>query len=111
MHLPAARRLRASGCCRLFAGRSAVQLAVYSAKSIARLGPRAFSLSLCAALALGAGPGHTRGGILPSVRARTTDSALVRPESVPSDAELEAAGARIGTISVDPRNIFDTTKP
>jgi outer membrane translocation and assembly module TamA len=28
---------------------------------------------------------------------------------VPSDAELEAAGARIGTVHVEPRNIFDTT--
>jgi outer membrane protein assembly factor BamA len=30
---------------------------------------------------------------------------------VPSDAELEAADARIGAIRVDPQNIFDTSKP
>ena len=31
-----------------------------------------------------------------------------RPEGVPSDATLEAAGARIGKVFVDARNIFDT---
>jgi len=30
-----------------------------------------------------------------------------RPAGLPSDAELEARGARIGAIEIDPRNIFD----
>jgi hypothetical protein len=50
------------------------------------------------------------GDLLPSVRSRTTDTRLARPADVPSDAELEAAGARIGTVYIDPRNIFDTSR-
>lgn len=34
-----------------------------------------------------------------------------RPADVPSDAELEAAGARIGEIEIDPRNIFERGDP
>jgi hypothetical protein len=30
-----------------------------------------------------------------------------RPADLPSDAELEAAGAVIGTIEIDARDIFD----
>jgi hypothetical protein len=51
----------------------------------------------------------TAGDILPSVRSRALHISAERPEGVPSDAELEAAGARIGTVVIDPRNIFDTS--
>lgn len=34
-----------------------------------------------------------------------------RPPDVPSDAALEAAGAVIGKIEIDPRNIFDESDP
>lgn len=34
-----------------------------------------------------------------------------RPAGVPSDAELEAAGARIGSIDIDVENIFDKNDP
>jgi hypothetical protein len=50
------------------------------------------------------------GDILPSVRSRTTDTRLTRPDDVPSDSELEAARARIGTVYIDPQNIFDTSR-
>lgn len=50
-------------------------------------------------------------GLLPDVRARTTHEPLKRPDSVPSDAELEAAHARIGTVTIVPRNIFDLSRP
>jgi hypothetical protein len=38
-------------------------------------------------------------------------AALAQPAPLPSFAELEAAGARIGEIRVLPRNIFDTENP
>jgi hypothetical protein len=65
----------------------------------------------CAALALVSESVRARGGILPSVRSRTTHAALVRPPEVPLDADLEAAGARIGTVTIDPQNIFDPSLP
>ncbi|MEJ0035434.1 MAG: BamA/TamA family outer membrane protein [Gammaproteobacteria bacterium] len=51
------------------------------------------------------------GGILPDVRARTTHERLDRPVGVPSDAELESAHARIGTVTILAHNIFDTARP
>jgi hypothetical protein len=65
----------------------------------------------CAALALASDGVQARGGILPSVRSRTTHAQLVRPAEVPSDEELEAAAARIGTVTIDPQNIFDPSNP
>jgi hypothetical protein len=65
----------------------------------------------CAAVALGSGAASARGDILPSVRSRTTGPRVARPEGVPSDAELEEAGARIGNVLIDPRNVFDTSRP
>lgn len=50
-------------------------------------------------------------GLLPDVRARTSHEPLQRPDGVPSDADLEAAHARIGTVIVVPRNIFDPSRP
>ncbi|HEV7715040.1 MAG TPA: hypothetical protein VGO53_05575 [Steroidobacteraceae bacterium] len=42
------------------------------------------------------------------MRSRTLHINAERPEGVPADAELEAAGARIGEVHIEPRNIFDT---
>jgi len=50
-------------------------------------------------------------GLLPDLRARTTHDALQRPDDVPSDADLEAAHARIGKVIVVARNIFDPSRP
>jgi Omp85 superfamily domain len=52
------------------------------------------------------------GAILPAFAAKLTDKehtriAEPRPADVPSDAELEAAGAIIGTVEIATRNIFD----
>src|SRR5882757_10845180 len=52
------------------------------------------------------------GAILPAFAAKLTDKEHTRieeprPADVPSDSELEAAGAVIGKIDIDPRNIFD----
>jgi hypothetical protein len=49
---------------------------------------------------------------LPAFAAKLTDKEHTRieeprPADVPSDSELEAAGAVIGKIDIDPRNIFD----
>ena len=51
------------------------------------------------------------GGLLPNVRARTTHDKLDRPAEVPSDEVLESAHARIGTVTIVARNIFDTARP
>ena len=50
-------------------------------------------------------------GLLPDLRARTTHEKLDRPDTVPSDEVLETAHARIGTVTVIARNIFDTARP
>ena len=52
----------------------------------------------------------------PSVAAKLTDKEHTRieesrPADVPDDATLEAAGAVIGTIDIDIRNIFDRSDP
>ena len=62
----------------------------------------------CACITLVAAMQTLAGEILPSVRSRTHHVPTERPEGVPSDAALEQAGARIGKVIVDPRNIFDT---
>lgn len=46
----------------------------------------------------------------PIAEPRSADDAK-SPERIPSFAELEAAGARIGEIRVDPQNIFDPEDP
>jgi outer membrane protein assembly factor BamA len=50
-------------------------------------------------------------GILPGATARVTREASRRPADLPSDAELAAAGARIGEIRIRPLDIFDTSIP
>src|ERR1700687_1440456 len=51
-------------------------------------------------------------GSEPALAAKLTDKEHTRieeprPADIPSDAELEAAGAVIGKIEIDSRNIFD----
>lgn len=65
----------------------------------------------CTVVALASGTASAGGDILPSVRSRTTDNGIARPEYIPSDAELEEAGARVGNVLIEPRNIFDTSHP
>ncbi len=72
---------------------------------------RFLATALICAIVLLACEGAWAAGILPSIRSRTSEVRLVRPAEVPSDAELEAAGARIGRVIIDARNIFDTSKP
>jgi hypothetical protein len=72
---------------------------------------RAAVCAVALAMASAAGAASARRDILPSVRSRTTNMQLVRPPEVPSDADLEQAGARIGKVLIDPRNIFDTSRP
>jgi outer membrane protein assembly factor BamA len=45
--------------------------------------------------------------VLSSVKARTPKLEAQRPAGLPSDAELEKQGARIGEIRFDSRNLFD----
>lgn len=49
--------------------------------------------------------------VLPSIKARAAQEQVLRPAGLPSDKELEAANARVGQITVDPRAIFDTDNP
>lgn len=55
-------------------------------------------------------PAAADGDVLPSIRSRTARLQLERPPGLPSDAELEAAHARIGEVRIDPRNVFDTSR-
>ena len=52
--------------------------------------------------------GVTQARVLPSVDARTTPPEPPRPPGLPSDAELEKSGARIGEIRLNARQLFDT---
>jgi outer membrane protein assembly factor BamA len=49
--------------------------------------------------------------ILPSVTSRTAQIDRERPPVIPSDVELEAAGARVGRIRIVVRDLFNTTRP
>ena len=53
----------------------------------------------------------SEGGLLPDLRARTTHERLDRPAEMPSDEVLETGHARIGTVTIATRNIFDTARP
>jgi hypothetical protein len=55
---------------------------------------------LCAAQAVQA-------RVFPSVKARAPKAELQRPAGLPSDADLERAGARVGEIRFDARQLFD----
>jgi len=52
--------------------------------------------------------GITEARVLPSVDARTPPPEPPRPPGLPSDAELEKSGARIGEIRLNARQLFDT---
>src|SRR4029079_1455477 len=52
--------------------------------------------------------GVTQARVLPSVDARTPPPEPPRPPGLPSDAELEKSGARIGEIRLNARQLFDT---
>ena len=49
--------------------------------------------------------------VLPGARSRVTRETSRRPRDLPSDAELAAAGVRIGEIRIRPLEIFDTSIP
>lgn len=68
-------------------------------------------LFLAAAVALGLAAGVAAAAILPSVQARTDETAHARPAGVPSDTELVAAGARVGEVRIIARDVFDTSRP
>jgi outer membrane protein assembly factor BamA len=76
------------------------------------VGPRQTAFAKCAAILLGialaatgAMPAAAR--VLPSFNARAPRPEEPRPPNVPSDAELERLGARIGTIHFNGRQLFD----
>jgi hypothetical protein len=54
------------------------------------------------------GAPDARARILPSVKARAPKPELPRPPNLPPDAELIQAGARIGEIRFDARQLFDS---
>lgn len=51
------------------------------------------------------------GALLPNITSRHRTEPDLRPPDLPSDEELERAGATIGAIFIDPQNIFDTERP
>jgi hypothetical protein len=67
---------------------------------------RSAVLALGLAAALGAS-GAAHAGILSGLKARAPRAEDPRARGLPSDAELEALGARIGAIQVNPRALFD----
>ena len=70
----------------------------------------AFALLIGVSLMLSAWSvtGVTEARVLPSVDARTPPPEPPRPPGLPSDAELEKSGARIGEILLNARQLFDT---
>ena len=64
------------------------------------------ALAVALALALSAAPG-AQARVLPSVKARAPQAETPRAPGLPSDAELEAQGARIGIIHFNSRDLFD----
>jgi len=63
-----------------------------------------FALGL---LLAGALPGEAQARVLAHAAARAPRPPPQRPPGLPSDAELEATGARVGTIIFDARPLFD----
>ena len=51
------------------------------------------------------------GGVLPSVRSRAVYRALPRSPGLPTDIELEEAGAIIGKIALEAQDVFDSSDP
>lgn len=74
-------------------------------------GPGRFTHRLLAALLVVMLPVLADAGVLPSVTARTDNVTPRRPASMPTDADLVAAGARIGEVRIVVRDLFDTSRP
>ncbi len=72
--------------------------------------PRAMRVRIAALVWLLA-PGSAFAQVLPRIDSRAPVVSLERPADVPSDAELEAVGARIGAIRIVRRPIFDLDNP
>jgi len=51
------------------------------------------------------------GSVLPRFNTRATAEAPKRPENLPDDASLQRAGTVIGSITIKPLDIFDTSLP
>lgn len=55
--------------------------------------------------------GDDQAAAKPRLSTRADRSTVTRPPGVPDDATLEAAGARIGTITIRALDVFDTSRP
>ena len=60
---------------------------------------------------LGGSLQYANAGLLPSVTSRTSQALHERPPGVPDDAELEAADAVVGEVTIVVRDLFDTSRP
>jgi outer membrane protein assembly factor BamA len=69
------------------------------------------TLALLWLLAVAAPPAPAQGRILPRIDSRAPKVEEARAPGVPSDAELQAAGARIGEVRIVLQDIFDTENP
>jgi hypothetical protein len=70
-------------------------------------GSKHYPIACLLALAAAGLPDSRAGGLLPSLHSKAPPLEQARPAGVPSDAELEAAGATIGEILIEPQPIFD----
>lgn len=72
-------------------------------------------IEIIVALALATGTGSSaeapKAEQRPRFSARSDRLTSARPPGVPDDATLEAAGARIGTITIRALDVFDTSRP
>jgi outer membrane protein assembly factor BamA len=68
---------------------------------------KSLAISLGLALALGCAAPTAWARLLPSAKARTTPPEPQRVAGLPSDAELESSGARIGYVHLNERPLFD----
>jgi len=71
----------------------------------------AFTWLILAACAACAACPEARARVLPAMYSRSTPSEAARPPGVPSDAELEVRGARIGDIRITQHQLFDLRHP
>ena len=65
--------------------------------------------AIALALALWPFPG-AQARVLPSLKARAPQAETARAPGLPSDAQLEAQGARIGVIHINSRDLFDVER-
>ena len=71
-----------------------------------RIGLHTRASACLIALGSALGPVAQASGLLPSAMSRATQRSETRPDGVPSDLELETAGAVIGEILIEPMEIF-----